>query len=164
MIKNRFSIQWYKCSHKEQDLWSVWSSISSFYEMTGRYNKKSWFDLSFIFFRLLLICQLEILDLPLTWNGFAFWKTFWITFSKQSWEQGSQRVSRLSCEKMVLHDSLSDLGQHLRDLQARFFVEYFNPKQLSLTKKNLKGSARSFWIKRISDFWQVDKFVEKIMG
>ena len=43
--------------------------------------------------------QLESLDLPLTWNGFAFWKIFWITFSEQSWEQGGQGVSRLSCGK-----------------------------------------------------------------
>ena len=164
MIKNRSSIQRYKYNHKEQDLRSVWRSNSSFYKMTGRYNKKSWFDLSFIFFRLLLICQLESLDLPLTWNGFDFWKTFWITFLEQSWKQSSQGVSRLSCEKMVLHDSLSDLGQHLRDLQKLFFVEYFNLKQSSLTKKNLREYARSFLIKRISDFWQVDKVVEKIMG
>ena len=65
---------------------------------------------------------------------------------------------------MVLHDSFTDFGQHLRDLQKLFFVEYFNLKQLSLTKKNLRGYARSFRIKRISNFWQVDKVVEKIMG
>jgi len=49
-------------------------------------------------------------------------------------ETGRSGCSQTKLRKMVLHDSLSDFGQHLRDLQARFSVEYFNPKRLSLTK------------------------------
>ena len=45
----------------------------------------------FHFIRFLLICQLESLDLSLTWNDFAFLKIFWITF-QNSPENRAARV------------------------------------------------------------------------
>ena len=56
------------------------------------------------------------------------------TLSQNSSENKVFKVFSIqSCEKWF-YTILSDFGEHLRDLQTRFSVEYFNAKRLSLTK------------------------------
>ena len=97
----------------------------------------------FYFLKFLLICQLESLDLTLTWNGFAFWKYFRILSQNSSGNKVFRMFLSQTAKTFFTNYSLIFLLMSLRFL-SKIFCWLFSPKRLLLAMRNLGRIARLF--------------------